>query len=175
MSDADIPIVQIADVELIPRPAEYAPESGPAADFFACSRAALGERLGAKQIGCNITAVPPGKAAYPFHSHLANEELFLVLQGEGELRYGERRLPLRAGDLFACPAGGPGHQIRNSGQTELRYLALSTKHPLEICQYPDSGKFGAYDDRAEAAGGSGFYHFGKPEQCLDYWEGEGPR
>jgi len=32
--------------------------------------------------------LPPGKAQCPFHSHRAEEEMFLVLEGEGELRFG---------------------------------------------------------------------------------------
>lgn len=162
------PIVNLAEVEAIPRPAEYAPE-GVAAEVFACSTARLTQRLGAQQIGCNVTVLPPGKAGYPAHSHRVNEELFLVLSGEGELRLGEQRLPLREGDLFACPAGGPAHQIRNRSATqELRFLALSTRRSPEICEYPDSGKFGVYEEGAD-----GFYFMGRPAQCLDYWDGEG--
>jgi len=44
--------------------------------------------------------------------------------------------------VIACPTGGPdvAHQIINTGETEMRYLALSTVVEVEACEYPDSGK-----------------------------------
>jgi hypothetical protein len=44
----------------------------------------VGRRLGAQKLGCNLTVVPPGKRAWPFHNHRVNEEMFVVLEGEGE-------------------------------------------------------------------------------------------
>src|SRR5690349_19171480 len=84
--------------------------------------------IGAQRLGYNITAVPPGKAAFPAHNHYGNEEMFFVLEGEGELRVGEERHAIRRGDFIACPPGGPetAHQIRNTGASELKYLAVST-------------------------------------------------
>jgi uncharacterized cupin superfamily protein len=68
--------------------------------------------------------------------------MFLVLEGSGELRFGDQRYPLRAHDVVACPPGGPevAHQIVNTGTMPMRYLALSTVVQVEACEYPDSGK-----------------------------------
>jgi hypothetical protein len=51
--------------------------------------------------------------------------------------------PVKPGDVIACPAGGPetAHQLVKTGETELRYLAVSTMLAPEVCEYPDSGKF----------------------------------
>ena len=98
--------------------------------------------VGARRLGYNLTVVPPGKAAFPFHNHYGNEEMFFILAGQGELRYGRERHPLRAGDIVACPPGGPdsAHQIRNtSADAELRYLAVSTTRSPDMFHYPDSG------------------------------------
>src|SRR3954449_7072410 len=38
----------------------------------------IAPNLGAKKLGYNLTAVPPGKRAYPFHSHRAREEMFFI-------------------------------------------------------------------------------------------------
>ena len=68
--------------------------------------------------------------------------MFLILEGEGELRFGDKRYPIRKHDVIACPPGGPevAHQIINSGATTMRYLALSTLVDVETCEYPDSQK-----------------------------------
>jgi uncharacterized cupin superfamily protein len=68
--------------------------------------------------------------------------MFLVLEGEGELRFGGCRYPIRKHDVIACPPGGPevAHQIINTGTTTMRYLALSTLVDVEACEYPDSRK-----------------------------------
>jgi uncharacterized cupin superfamily protein len=78
----------------------------------------------------------------PFHSHHGEEEMFLVIEGEGELRFGDQKYPIRKHDVIACPTGGPevAHQIINTGKTTMRYLALSTLAELDACEYPDSQK-----------------------------------
>jgi uncharacterized cupin superfamily protein len=50
----------------------------------------------------------------------------------------------------------------------MRYLAISTQSPVEVCEYPDSGKFGAFADGTPAR----FRHLGRMEDARDYWEGE---
>jgi uncharacterized cupin superfamily protein len=168
-------ILNIADVELQPRPPEFA-APGAAADRFDARMGQLGLRLGAQKLGYNITAVPPGKAAFPLHCHRINEEMFFVLQGTGEVRVGGERFPLRAGDVLACPPGGPesAHQILNTGDEELRYLAVSTRQYPEVCEYPDSGKFGVMAEYGAEPDGKprGFRFVGRPGEQVGYWEGE---
>ena len=64
--------------------------------------------------------------------------MFFILEGEGELRFGDERYPIRKHDVIACPPGGPevAHQIINTGATTMRYLALSTRDEADICEYP---------------------------------------
>jgi len=90
--------------------------TGPAAERFEATTAAIGSRIGARDLGYNVTAVPPGKRAWPFHNHPAKEEMFLVLHGRGEVRIGSDRYPICTGDVIACPAGGAetAHQIINT-------------------------------------------------------------
>ena len=170
-----VSILNIADVELRPRPAAFA-ATGPAAARFDARIGALGTVLGARKLGYNITAVPPGKRAFPLHNHRVNEEMFFVLEGSGEIRLGEDVHPIRAGDVIACPSGGreTAHQMVNTGNVELRYLAVSTKLSPDIAEYPDSGKFGLLAEFEAAPGGEkqSFRFVGRPGQSADYWEGE---
>lgn len=62
-----------------------------------------------------------------------------------------------------------------AGQGELRYLAISSQDLPEICDYPDSGKFGIFDaptPGAAAAAAPPFRFISRPGQQLDYWDGE---
>ncbi|WP_367025949.1 cupin domain-containing protein [Methylococcus sp. ANG] len=81
------PIVNIADIALEPRPPAFAP-TGAAAERYEAKMGFIAPLIGARKLGYNITAVPPGKRAFPAHNHHANEEMFFVLQGTGELHVG---------------------------------------------------------------------------------------
>ena len=110
--------------------------------LYTSSRASISGRIGARDLGYNLTILPPGKAQCPFHSHRGEEEMFFILDGEGEVRFGDERYPIRRHDVIACPTGGPevAHQIINTGATTMRYLAVSTLVDIEACEYPDSRK-----------------------------------
>jgi uncharacterized cupin superfamily protein len=167
-------IINIEEVELQPRPQQYA-APGAAAARFDARMGEVATRIGARKLGYNITAVPPGKRAFPFHSHRVNEEMFFVLEGRGEVRIGKETYPLRPGDFVACPPGGPeaAHQIINTGTTELKYLAVSTLEYPEICDYPDSGKFLVAEGPRDGDGRAhGFRFIGRLESMVDYWDGE---
>jgi len=169
------PILNIADVKLQPRPAAFA-ATGPAVERFDARMGFIAPLVGAKQLGYNLTAVPPGKRAFPFHNHRVNEEMVFVIEGTGEVRIGAESYPLRSGDLIAFPAGGreTAHQIVNTGQVELRYLAVSTKLSPEIAEYPDSNKFGILAEYPPGKDGKpvGFRFVGRADLNVDYWEGE---
>ena len=110
--------------------------------YYTSKRAQFSDSIGARKLGYNLTVLPPGKAQCPFHNHHGEEEVFLILEGEGELRFGSERYPIRRHDVIACPTGGPevAHQIINTGSTTMRYLALSNVVDIETCEYPDSNK-----------------------------------
>ncbi len=170
------PIINLDELEFMPRPAAMAP-NGAAAERFDARMAQVATRIGARKLGFNVTAVPPGKAAFPFHSHRANEEVFFVLQGTGVVRIGDQTYDIRPGDFVACPTGGPdtAHQIRNTGAEELRYIAMSTLLYPEVAEYPDSGKFGVYARVIGSPAGAPreFRFVGRESSAVGYWDGEG--
>jgi len=134
------------------------------------SGARLARGTAARKLGASVDTLAPGKRGCPYHLHHAQEEMFVVLEGEGTLRVAGEMLPLRAGDVVFVPPGPEyPHQIINTSDAPLKYLSISTQESPEICEYPDSGKFLAesisdgatHFDVIHAKGGS-----------LDYWEGE---
>jgi uncharacterized cupin superfamily protein len=93
------------------------------------------------RLGVNLTRVPPGRTACPFHTHQRDDEVFYVLSGRGVLRYGDAIDEIGAGDCISCPAGtGTAHQIANPFDADLVYLAIGSNDPHEVCTYPDNGK-----------------------------------
>jgi oxalate decarboxylase/phosphoglucose isomerase-like protein (cupin superfamily) len=60
---------------------------------FDARKAAVGSRIGARKLGYDVTAIAPGKRAFPRHNHRVNEEAFFVLEGRGEMLLGAGRLP----------------------------------------------------------------------------------
>ena len=135
-------------------------------DKFESASVRIGPLLGAKDLGYSYDVVPPGKRSCPFHSHRGEEEMFFVVRGSGTLRYGMETRKIRAGDVICGPVGGPetAHQIVNDSDAELAYLSISTMLPAEICEYPDSGKIGAF--------GGGIRHMTAADAGVDYWVDE---
>ncbi len=135
--------------------------------------ARLGHTLGLRHLGLGYSEVEPGKSGCPFHNHHVEDEVFIILEGEGTYRIGNERHPVKAGDILGAPAGGPetAHQLINSGSVTLRYIVVSTKAATEICEYPDSGKFLAKTLDPD----TGSYRFNQmvsETESIDYWHGE---
>jgi uncharacterized cupin superfamily protein len=134
----------------------------------------LGPTLGLTGLGCSLTVVAAGKRAYPFHRHHVTDEMFYVVSGQGELRLGDERRPIRAGDLIASPAGGEPHQIINTSDGELRYLGFSTVVEADILDYPDSGKVAYSAGMKNGDYKAATTKFVGRVQATDYFEGEEP-
>ncbi len=149
-----------------PRPAtivnadDVSPETRDGATV-ARSRRDLGTAAGSVRTGLKLVTVLPGKLGVAPHCHSAEEELFVVLDGSGELVLGDDAHPVRAGHVIARPPGtGVAHTMR-AGLDGLTYLAYGTRVPNDICFYPRSGKVFL----------CGLGVIGRIEQ-LDYWDGE---
>ena len=99
--------------------------------------------MGVTQIGASYSEVPPGKAGCPCHVHHVEDEMFVILEGEGTYRFGSESYPVMAGDVLGAPRGGIeyAHKLTNTGKGPLKYLSISTRSDIEVCEYPDSNKF----------------------------------
>ena len=132
------------------------------------ARLALG--TAAQKLGLSIDTVAPGKRSCPYHFHHAQEELFIVIEGEGTLRVAGEMLPVRAGDVVFIPPGSEyPHQFINTSRHPMKYLSVSTRESPEVCEYPDSDKYFAM---ARGADGRGFEAIQRASARLDYWDGE---
>jgi len=79
--------------------------------------------------GCNFidyAEVPPG-ASIGLHRHAEDEEeLYLVLDGEGQMWRDGNSFAVRPGDLVRNPPGGE-HGLRNTGETPIRLFVFELR------------------------------------------------
>jgi uncharacterized cupin superfamily protein len=86
------------------------------------------------------TRVPPGKHNFPYHTHSAAWELYLVISGNGSVRHKDGETDVVAGDAFIFGPDEP-HQISNTGKEDLIYYVIADNPIGESGYYPDSGKW----------------------------------
>ena len=143
-------------------------------DGFRWSGTSVGYAAGAERLGASIYELPPGEATFPYHYHLANEELLIVLRGRPHLRTPGGWRELEEGEVVAFPLGERGaHQLMNRTEHPVRLLMVSEMRSPEIAIYPDSGKIGARE-HAPGSGREGLrLNFLRPD-AVDYWEREQP-
>ena len=103
----------------------------------------------------------PGRTGYPPHCHSAEEEVFVVLEGEGALLLGDEEHAVRAGSVVGRPPGTRVAHSFRAGPAGLAYLAYGTREPNDIVYYPRSGKVSL----------RGVGVMGRIEP-LGYWDGE---
>jgi uncharacterized cupin superfamily protein len=121
----------------------------------------LGRAAGSVDTGVVYATIPPGYIGCPPHCHSAEEEIFVVLAGDGAVVLGDEEHAVRPGSVVGRP---PGTRIAHSfraGEEGLTYLAYGTRVANDICYYPRSGKVNL----------RGIGVIGRIEP-LDYWDGE---
>jgi uncharacterized cupin superfamily protein len=136
-----------------------------------CARLATGTAAG--KLGISIDIVAPGKRGCPYHFHYAQEEAFVILEGEGALRVAGEMLDLKAGDVVFIPPGPQyPHQIINTSAGPLKYLSISTRESPEVVEYPDSNKYLATASGPLDGVVRQFGRMHREADDLDYWDGE---
>jgi uncharacterized cupin superfamily protein len=139
---------------------------------FRCRRARLSRQAGSERLGLSLWELPAGEAAYPYHFHLAEEELVLVLAGRPSLRTPNGWRELAEGELVAFLRGEHGaHQLVNRTQELVRFLAFSTSGEPDVVIRPDSRTLGAYERLPDGGGLRAVFRLA---DAVDYYEGEQP-
>jgi uncharacterized cupin superfamily protein len=137
---------------------------------FRARRARIGHQLGSERIGLSLWEVDSGEAAYPYHFHLTEEEVVIVLEGDLQLRTASGTRMLEAGDVVRFARGEAGaHQIVNRSAASARFLSTSTHGEPDIVFYPDSDKVGAAERPPRGGGVRLFFRRG---DAVDYYDGE---
>jgi uncharacterized cupin superfamily protein len=125
------------------------------------TRRDLGRAAGSLSTGLQHVEVAPGKYSTAQHCHSVEEEIFVILGGDGVLVLGEEETAVGPGHVVSRPAGtGVAHVFR-AGAGGLTYLAYGTRDSADVCYYPRSNKI--------AIRGLGLV---ARLERLDYWDGE---
>jgi uncharacterized cupin superfamily protein len=132
----------------------------------------LAAAAGSRQTGLNLNVLPAREDGAPAHCHSAEEELFVVLEGEGTLTLmpsparadrgaTEEQHALRRGHIVSRPPGTGMAHLFTAGDEGMTYLAYGTRDTNDILYYPRSNKFFL----------KGIGLIGRVEP-LDYYDGE---
>jgi uncharacterized cupin superfamily protein len=112
--------------------------------------------------GLNHVVIAPGREGWPLHVHSAEEELLVVLDGDGVCLLGDERFDVRRGTVVVRPAGSRVAHSFVAGSGGLTLLAYGQRVPHDVCWDPRSQKvsFRAFPLRFRVS------------DALDYWDGE---
>ncbi|HXS68237.1 MAG TPA: cupin domain-containing protein [Candidatus Polarisedimenticolia bacterium] len=88
----------------------------------------------------DLVRIPAGATNWPFHSHSAKWELYLIITGRGYVRTADGTSDLREGDCIIHPPG-EAHQITNTGATDLVYYIVSDSPRSDVRHFPDTNKW----------------------------------
>lgn len=150
--DRPATIVNVADVE--PQRVERG--------RVARTRRNCGRAAGSVAAGLQHVEVEPGRESTAQHCHSLEEELFVILDGDGVLILDSDETPVRAGHVVSRPPGTGVSHVFRAGERGLTYLAYGTREPGDVCYYPRSNKI--------AWRGVGV--MARLERIEDYWDGE---
>ncbi|MSP88559.1 MAG: cupin domain-containing protein [Alphaproteobacteria bacterium] len=119
----------------------------------------LGDALGLRNFGVNLTRLEPGAWSALRHWHTRQDEFIYIVSGEATLVTDRSRQVLTAGMIAGFPAGrADGHHLINRSKRDVVYLEVGDRMPGDEAAYPDDDLF-----LKDKAGARSFVHkTGKP-------------
>lgn len=98
----------------------------------------LGDALGLRNFGVNLTTIPPGAVSALRHWHTHEDEFITIVSGELVLMTNEGEQVLKPGMCAGFPAGKPdGHCLVNRTAKDAVYLEVGDRRPEDAVTYPD--------------------------------------
>ena len=97
----------------------------------------LGEHLGLKNFGVNLTRLAPGGQSALMHAHSRQDELVYVVDGEPTLITESGESKLSAGMCVGFPAQGEAHHLVNVTDKDVFYLEIGDRTQGDDVRYPN--------------------------------------
>jgi uncharacterized cupin superfamily protein len=102
------------------------------------SKQKLGDALGLKNFGVNLTTIKPGAASALRHWHVKQDEFIYIVSGELTLVTDAGEQLLTAGMCAGFPAGAANaHHLVNRADRDAIYLEVGDRTPGDSATYPD--------------------------------------
>ena len=159
MSEAGKPIAVEAASISPSRPSRGYPEPF-ATRVAGRERRALGDVFGLTNFGVNLTRLPPRCMSALRHTHMREDELIYILEGEPVLVTNAGETPLRPGMCAGFKAGsGDAHHLVNRSGRDVVYLEIGDRNPGDTVIYPDDDLGRALTPNAECIF---VHHDGRP-------------
>lgn len=101
----------------------------------------------AEKLRINIDKIQPGNKSCKYHSHSKQEEFFVILKGQGILKFDGKEYLIKENDFFSKPAGkGLAHYFFNNSEEVLEVLDISTIVEGDVVYYPDDEVYFIVDE-----------------------------
>lgn len=101
-------------------------------------RQRLGDAVGLRQFGVNLTTLKPGSWSSQRHWHRNEDEFVYILKGELVLCEDHSETVLKAGEAAGFKANsGNGHCLINRTQQDAVYIEVGTRAPHETTVYSE--------------------------------------
>ena len=98
----------------------------------------VGDALGLKNFGVNLTTLPPGMWSAQRHWHTLQDEFIMVLEGELTLITDAGEQVLTRGMVAGFPGGvADGHHLVNRSDRDATYLEVGDRTAGDEVDYPD--------------------------------------
>ena len=98
----------------------------------------LGDHVGLKNFGVNLTRIEPGGQSSARHAHTKQDEFIWVMSGEVVLETNEGSQTLRPGQCAGFAAGcGNAHRFVNRTDKDVLLLIVGDRTPFDEITYPD--------------------------------------
>ena len=102
------------------------------------SKRRLGDALGLKNFGVNLSTIKPGSRSALRHWHTRQDEFVYILSGELVLVTDDGEQALCPGMVAGFPAGkADGHHLINRGNIDAVYLEVGDRTAGDEVDYPD--------------------------------------
>jgi uncharacterized cupin superfamily protein len=96
----------------------------------------LGDAVGLKNFGVNLTRLAPGSMSALLHRHSHQDEFVYVLEGTPTLVTESGEVTLGPGSCAGFPAGGEAHQLVNRSSSDVLYLEVGDRTAGDQASYP---------------------------------------
>jgi uncharacterized cupin superfamily protein len=113
----------------------------------------LGDHVGLRNFGVNLTRIEPGAQSSARHAHTKQDEFIWVMSGEVVLETNEGSQILGPGMCAGFPAGsGNAHRFFNKTDKDATILVVGDRTPFDEVAYPD------IDNHAKAGADGKYVH-----------------